>query len=428
MPAAFRIHGAVLTPRTSMHVSWHPDGVVVVNEGGRIAYCGSASTLPVEHLPLPGIGCDGLIIPGFIDCHIHLPQYDCRGMHAASLLEWLERYIFPEEERFADLEMARAVTRRFFDALARNGTTMAGVLLSPFPDAAEVAFVEAERSRLRVVMGMTLMDRAAPRALLLPPSEALMHTDNLIRRWHCSTDRLRYAVTPRFAPACSAELLRGAGELAARYGTCVQTHLNENAGEIALVRELFPDIPSYAAVYDAFGLLTHRTVCAHNVHADDGQLRLLAARGSAVAHCPESNLLLGSGRFPLDAHDDHGVRLGLATDIAAGASLSMFDAMRAMAFAQARPVDPCVLFRIATLGGAEAFSLQTKTGSLEEGKHADMIVVTLDDIVDDARPLRSLTAEDITSMLVHRAHAHDVTAVWVGGESVFDRLSERVQK
>jgi guanine deaminase len=410
-----------------MSISWHPDGVVVVDEGGRISFCGASSVLPAEYLSLPCIDSDGLIIPGFIDCHTHLPQYDCRGMHAASLLEWLERYMFPEEERFADPEIARVAAHRFFTALARNGTTTAGVLLSPHPEAAELAFVEAERSGLRVIMGMTLMDRGAPRALLLPPAEALMHTDRLIRRWHGSAGRLRYAVTPRFAPACSAELLRGAGELAAQWNIHVQTHLNENAAEIALVRELFPESSSYTAVYDASGLLTPRTVCAHNVHADDEQLDLLAARGAAVAHCPESNLLLGSGRFPLDAHNDHGIRLGLATDIAAGASLSMFDAMRAMAFAQARPVDPAVLFRTATLGSAQALSLHAQIGSLEIGKQADMIVVTLDDIIDEARPLRSLAAEEITSMLVHRAHAHDVASVWVGGEAVSGRRSEKHQ-
>ncbi|MBR9975199.1 MAG: guanine deaminase, partial [Bacteroidetes bacterium] len=416
MNAPFRLHAAVLSPRSRERADWHPHGVVVVDALGRIAWCGDEDRLPERFAPLPVLRSPHVILPGMIDAHVHLPQLDCRGKFGASLLEWLDRFIYPEEQRFAAEAVARDVARRFFAALSAAGTTTAMVFSTVHERATDIAFEEAERARLRIIMGKVLMDREAPEALCEPAAEGLAATQRLIERWHRRSDRLWYAVTPRFAVSCSAELLAGAGALANTYGTYVQTHCNESGGEIGRVRELFPDAAHYTGVYETAGLLGPHTVLAHNIHTDDAQLALLGARGCAVAHCPDSNLFLGSGRFPLEAHDQHGLRVALASDVGAGTTLSMFHIMHAMSHVQGRSLHPFRPLYHATLGGAEALGLDGAIGSIEEGKQADLIEVCFDHRFCKGKTLAQLSTQEIASVLVYRSTDQRIGRVWVGGE------------
>ncbi len=423
MIAPFRIHAALLSPIASDRMDWHPHGVLVVDQHGRIAWRGDESQLPELFSPLPCIRSPHVLIPGLIDAHVHLPQLDCRGKFGASLLEWLDRFIYPEELRFAEEQVARDVARRFYDALTAAGTTTAMVYSTVHERATDVAFEEAERSRLRIILGKVLMDREAPSGLLESAETGLAATERLIERWHRKTSRLWYAVTPRFALACTPRLLAGAAELARRHDTYVQTHCNESVGEIARVRGLFPEAAHYTGVYEAAGLLTSRTVLGHNIHTDDEQLEILRAHDCAVAHCPDSNLFLGSGRFALELYERHGVRYGLGSDVGAGTTLSMFHIMHAMSHVQSRSLHPFQPLYRATLGSARALGLQESIGSLDAGKEADVIEVEIEQRFCRGKQLQDLSAQEIASMIVYRSANQRVERVWVGGDLISQTVS-----
>ncbi len=421
MPSPFCIHSPLLNPVSPDKAQWFPEGVVAVGEDGRILFSGASKDLPASLEVLPSKTSRNLLLPGMIDTHVHLPQHDCRGKFGTSLLEWLDRFIFPEEQRFADAVVARDISQRFFHGLARAGTTTAMVYSSVHTESTNIAFEEAEQSGLRIVMGKLMMNREAPRALLEDDDEALSSTEELIQSWHRKNDRLYYAVTPRFAPTSTMELMKRASILARRYDTYVQTHLNESAGELERVRELFPDAPSYTHIYREAGLLTEKTVLGHNIRTDAVQLNMLAETGSAVSHCPDSNLFLGSGRFPLDDHIRAGVRFGLGSDVGAGTTLDMFHPMRAMSYVQDHSLHPFLPLYHATQGGADSLSLGDTIGSLSPGKQADMIELRIDNRFCLGKSLEQLSAVEIASVVVYRQDSDKVQRTWVGGETVYSR-------
>ncbi len=421
MPSPFCIHSPLLNPVSSDEAQWFPEGVVAVDDDGRILFSGASKDLPASLRALPSRKSRNLLLPGMIDTHVHLPQYDCRGKFGTSLLEWLDRFIFPEEQRFADPAVARDISQRFFGGLARAGTTTAMVYSSIHAEATNTAFEEAEQSGLRIIMGKLLMNREAPRALLESDDTALRSTEELIQSWHRKNDRLYYAVTPRFAPTSTMELMKRASVLARRYDTYVQTHLNESAGELERIRELFPDAPSYTHIYREAGLLTEKTVLGHNIRTDAVQLEMLADAGSAVSHCPDSNLFLGSGRFPHEEHMAAGIRIGLGSDVGAGTTLDMFHHMRAMSYVQGHSLHPFLPLYHATQGGADALSLGDTIGSLSTGKQADMIEVCIDDRFCLGKSLEQLSAVEIASVVVYRQDSDKVQRTWVGGETVYSR-------
>ncbi|MFA6233438.1 MAG: guanine deaminase [Bacteroidota bacterium] len=425
MNAPFRLHASLLTPLGKQHMDWHPHGAIVVDEHGRIVWRGEEAQLPESFLPLPEIRSPHVLLPGMIDAHVHLPQFDCRGKFGTSLLEWLDRFIYPEEMRFAEEVVARDVSRRFYDALITAGTTTAMVYATVHEHATDIAFEEAERAGLRIILGKLLMDREAPAELLEASATGLAATERLIERWHRKTPRLWYAVTPRFALSCTPQLLAGAAEIAQRHDTYIQTHCNESGGEIARVRELFPDAAHYTDVYETAGLLTPRTVLGHNIHTDDEQLSRLSAHDCSVVHCPDSNLFLGSGRFPIEQHEHHGVRFALGSDVGAGTTLSMFHIMHAMSHVQARSLHPCQPLYHATLGGAAALGLQDSIGSLDVGKEADIVEVEIEQRFCRGKRLQDLSAQEIASVLVYRSANQQVGRVWVGGINVRSHGSAR---
>jgi len=412
----FRLHGPLLSPVSEIEFRFFLRGVVAVGGDGRIAYSGPEPDLPEYAAALPRRESPGLLLPGFIDLHTHLPQYNARGRCGASLLEWLDRHIYPEEIRFADASYAREVSKHFFRALAASGTTTAAVYCSAHAEAARTAFEEAERSRLRIILGRTLMDRNAPPELVETPATSLREDEELISHWHRRTERLWCAVTPRFAPSCSMELMRGAARLAERHGCYVQTHVNESPAEIARARELFPELGSYTEVYETAGLLGERTLLAHNIHATESELDLCERTACAVVHCPEANLFLGSGRFPLKKYRNRTIRYGLGSDVGAGTTLFMPQIMRSMAWVQQENLHPFIPLYRATAGAAEALSLERNIGALDTGLCADMIAMRCDlETGEDAE----LSAEDAASAVVYRSQPSDILAVWVAGEQVF---------
>ncbi|WP_299596076.1 guanine deaminase [uncultured Microbulbifer sp.] len=360
--------------------AYHADGLLVV-EGGRVLALGEAGPLlkrfagtPVTHFP------DALLVPGFVDTHIHLPQSDVIASHGEQLLEWLSTYTFPAERRFADPHHAAEQVDFFLDQLLRNGTTAAMVFGSVHPQSVDRLFVAAELLGMCLVAGKVLMDRHAPAELLDTPQRAYDESRALIEQWH-GRGRLRYAVTPRFAPTSSPQQLDLAGRLLREYGSVyLQTHLSESREELAWVGELFPERRSYLDVYDAHGLVGARSVFAHGIHLENAECNRLAEVGAAVAFCPSSNLFLGSGLLDLQCLESLGVTVGVGTDVGAGTSFSQLrtlaDAYKVLQL-QGQSLDPVHAFYLATLGGAKALHLEDQIGNLAPGKFADFCVLDL---------------------------------------------------
>ena len=357
------------------------DGALVM-EAGRITELGDAGEVlrslsaetPVDHYP------DALILPGFIDTHIHLPQTQVIASYGAQLLDWLERYAFVEEQKFADPDHAERIAGFFLDELLRNGTTTAAVYGSVHPQSAEAFFAEASKRNLRMIAGKVLMDRDAPAGLMDSAERGFEESRALIERWH-GQGRLHYAVTPRFAVTSSEAQLEAAGALLqSASGLYMQTHLSENAREIETVKTRFPWAESYTHVYDRFGLLGPRALFGHCLHLEAGEKERLSATRSVAVFCPTSNLFLGSGLFNLaDLCDPRRpIPVGIATDVGGGTSYSMLrTAAEAYKVLQLRGQNFPALdaFYRLTLGNARALGLEDKIGSLAPGSEADLVVL-----------------------------------------------------
>ena len=339
--------------------------------------------LKPEHLP------GRIIAPGFVDMHVHYPQTNVIGSPADGLLPWLENYTFPEEKRFAAREYCAQAATFFIAELLRNGVTSALVFATSHPQSADALFEAAQARHMRIITGMCLMDRNAPADLLNQPGPAtsateqsLRDTEALIQRWH-HTDRLGYAITPRFSPTCSEAQLHGAGELARQYpDVWIQSHVAENHDEVRWAAELFPQSRSYLSGYGDFGLLRPRAVYAHCIHLDADDRALMRDTGTAAAVCPTSNLFLGSGFFDYAKADEAGFLYGLASDVGGGTSFSPFHTMlaayyvgrdgQAKAGLSLRPAD---LWWQHTAGAARAIGLDGVVGNLLPGCEADFVVI-----------------------------------------------------
>lgn len=356
----------------------HADGLLVVEDGivaafgDHVALAGYHPTLPIEDHR------GKLLVPGFVDTHVHYPQTERIAAHGAQLLDWLERHIFPAEQAFADRAHADDVAAFFLDELLRNGTTSALVFATVHPQSVDALFEAALSRDMRILSGKTLMDRDAPDGLRDTVESGRDESEALIRRWR-GRGRLGYAVTPRFALTSTREQLASAGDmLAAHRDTLLHTHLSENLGEIAAVGERYPEAADYLDVYARYGLVTGRSVFAHGLHLDDGAMGRLARAGAAIAFCPTSNLFLGSGLFDLARADAVGVRVGIGTDVGAGTSFSILHTLgEAYKVCQMRgaSLDPFRALWLATGAGAAALGIGDKVGGLAAGQEADFVLL-----------------------------------------------------
>ncbi len=371
-------------------------------------------------------GSESLLTPGFVDTHLHAPQVEMIGSFGGHLLEWLERYTFPTEGRFADPEHARRVGSFLFRELLRNGTTAGMIFSTIHQQATDIFFEEAEAAGFRGIIGKTMMDRNAPEYLLEDADASYEGSKKLIERWG-DHPTLRYAITPRFAPTSTPRQLELAGQLKKEHPDCyVHSHVSENKAEVAWVHELFPDAPHYVGVYDHYGLVDERTVLAHGVHLTDDEIALLAQRGGRVSHCPNSNLFLGSGLMPLRRLIEAGVRVGLGSDIGAGTTPSPFNAMAdCYKVQQVRGdvLNPFQLWYLATLGGARVLSLDDRAGSLEPGKDADFLVLDLQATpMLEARTVHAESIEDLLAGLIFIGDDRVVRKTFVQGREVSRRI------
>jgi guanine deaminase len=365
----------------------------------------------------------GLLLPGFVDTHVHYPQVRAIGALGMPLLEWLDRCALPEEARLADVDYAREVAGEFIASLVDSGTTTALVFGSHFAPAVDALFEASTGRGLRVTCGLVVGDRMLRPDLHTTAQRAYDEGRELARRWH-QRGRTRYAVTPRFSLSCTDDLLASCAALHDDTEGCWFTsHINENPAEIAKVRELFGC--GYLESYDRHGLVGPRSVFAHNVHPSDAELKLLAARESTVAHCPTSNAALGSGLFPFDRHLSFGVRVALGCDVGAGTGFSLFkEGLQAYFLQQLRGQDGVALtsahlLHLATAAGADALGMREQVGDLTVGRRFDALWL-------DPRPGTPLDIglrhahgpSDALAKAFALATPHDVRGVWVDGERV----------
>jgi guanine deaminase len=400
------------------------DAGVLVRDGA-VVERGSFADISARHADESVVDLSGgLVLPGLVDTHVHLPQVRVIGGLGMPLLDWLDQCALPEEARLADDAYARSVAREFVSGLARAGTTTALVFGSHFPSAVDALFAEASRVGLRVTSGLVVGDRLLRNELLTTPERAYDEGLALARRWH-GVGRNRYAVTPRFSLSCNGPLLEScASLLTAVDGSLLTSHINENPVEISVVSDLFGGC-KYLETYDQHGLVSARTVLAHNVHPTDDELKRLADVDAAVAHCPTSNCSLGSGLFPLRRHLDAGVRVALGSDVGAGTGFSLLKEglqayfVQQLLGEQGRQLTPAQLLHLSTSAGADALGLAHEIGDLSVGKRFDAVWLrpapgtTLDVCLRNAVDL-----DDALAKAFSLGGPSDVAGVWVDGSPV----------
>ncbi|MFC4638343.1 guanine deaminase [Deinococcus hohokamensis] len=404
------------------------DGALLVRDGQIVAsgpYHDLRATCP--DAPVTDLR-GGVLLPGFIDTHVHYPQVRVLGGLGMPLLDWLDHNTLPEEGRLAEAAYARAVAGEFLQGLRTNGTTTALVFGSHFAGAMDEFFAEAQASGLRIVAGQVVSDRLLRPELHTTPAQAYAEGHTLIRRWH-GQGRLRYAVTPRFSLSASEGLLESCAALMGDFpGITMTSHINENRREIEVVRGLFPGARDYLDTYERAGLVGARTVLAHSVHPSDRELDVMAGRGCAVAHCPCSNSALGSGVFPLRRHLTAGVQVALGTDVGAGSGFSMLKEGLQASFMQQLLGEEGItlgaehLLYLATRAGAQALGLEATTGDFTPSKAFDAVYLqpdqgsTLDTVLRHAG-----SPEQALAALFTLGTQADVARVWVVGDEVYSR-------
>jgi guanine deaminase len=398
------------------------DGSVVLDTNGKIAWVGASDDLPTRYsgYDIDDYG-DKLIMAGFVDTHIHFPQYRMLAASSNGLLDWLDRYTFPEELKYSSDSYAEAAAQKFLEALFRNGTTSALAFSTVHSSSVNALFQAAQEKNMALVTGKTMMDRNAPQELTDNAQSSYEECQQLIDKWH-GKDRLHYAITPRFAITSTGAQLRYAGNLLQDNKTCLmQTHLSESLGELAAVEDLFPNARDYTDVYDAFDLVTDRSIFAHGIHLSERELARLSEAGSSIIHCPTSNTFLGSGLFKIAAMKDKSrpIKMGMATDIGAGTSFSMLATM-AEAFKvgmlNGYRLSAQEAFYTATLGNAEVLKLSSDIGSIENGKWADLIVLDpkATDVLANRMQL-SDSIEDVLFSLMLLGDDRAIQATYVAG-------------
>ncbi|TVV46069.1 guanine deaminase [Thalassolituus sp. C2-1] len=402
------------------------DGLLITDtDAGTVIGCGDAATMLAQYPDIHVTQYDNaLIMPGFIDTHIHYPQVDVIASYGEQLLDWLNNYTFPTEVNFANTDVANNAAEFFLQELLKNGTTTALVFGTVHKSAVDAFFEISQRLNTRMICGKVMMNRHAPEALCDTVESSIADTQELIDRWH-NNGRQLYAITPRFAITSTPEQLAAAGQLMAdNPGVYMQTHLAENLDEIAFVKELFPERKSYLDVYDHYGLLGERSVFAHCVHLDAEDYQRMSETGSKISFCPTSNLFLGSGLFQLD-DQPFPVDVSVATDVGGGTSFSMLQTMNeAYKICQLKgsKLAPQRAFYMMTLGNAKALSVDDKIGNFESGKEADFVVLDLagTDLMKRRQSICKTLDETLFSLMI-LGDDRAVRETFVAGRSVWTK-------
>ncbi len=399
---------------------------IVVMEDGKIVQAGAASQI------LPTLGdvpvkayTDSIIVPGFIDSHVHYPQTEMIAAYGEQLIDWLNNYTFIAEQGFASKDHAAEVAEVFIKEQFRNGATSSTVYCTIFPQSVDALFEEAAKHNMRVMAGKVCMDRNAPPELLDTAQRAYDESKALIQKWH-KNGRAEYVITPRFIPTSTPEQMEAVGALAMEFpDTLIQSHVSENVNEVAWVKELCPEAQDYTDAYAKYGLLRDRAIYGHGIHLTERELNVFSETGAAIAHCPTSNFFLGSGCLNVKKlkNADRPVRIGLATDLGAGTSFSILQTMNeAYKAAQMNkaPYSSLHAFYLASRGTAEALRLSDKIGSIEPGMEADLAVINLKSTpIIDYRMRYAKSLEEVLFIQMTLADDRAIAATYVAGKEVY---------
>jgi guanine deaminase len=377
---AFKADPFAVDPEDAL--AFDSDGAVVICDG-LIEATGPAHEILARY---PGIAVeaypDHLITSGFVDAHIHYPQTGIIASYGAQLMEWLQKYTFPEELKFSDPDYARSIAETFLDEILRNGTTTASVYCTVHPQSVDALFEAATGRGLRMAAGKSMMDRNAPPGLTDTPQRAYDESEALIERWH-GRDRSTYVVTPRFSVTSSDAQMEAMGALwKAHPTTLMQTHISENLAEIKSVAALFPTARDYLDTYERVGLIGPGANFGHAIHLGPREIDRLRDTGSGISHCPTSNFFIGSGLFDLAGlrQSANPIPVGLGTDVGGGSSFSMLATMRAayeIAQLRGNSLHPARAFWLATQGSARVLRMHDRIGNLTAGFDADIAVLDL---------------------------------------------------
>lgn len=409
----------VINPVSEEKVEIYNPGYLVVCEGKILSLTNKDPSSDYKGSELVNFE-NKIILPGLIDTHLHLPQYSFLGKGTdLELLEWLETLTFPSEARFSDPEYARNITEKFFDDLIAHGTTTASIYTTIHEQATDIAFSMADKKGMRAFIGKVMMDQNSPEELLENTEESLKASIRLFKKWdNYDNGRLRYIFTPRFAPTCSMELMRGVGKFIKENNAYAQTHLSENLNEIKLVGDLFPKSSDYTDVYNSAGLTGKKVIMAHCIHLTNKEIRILAETGTKIAHSPYSNENLKNGVMPYMKMKKAGITVGLGSDIAGGPSISMFEQMKQAIKASEKAIktyedinqtmSPSEALYLATLGGANVLGIADITGNLSKDKEADFIVINSEKI--------KTNSEDIISSIIELGKDMEVEKTFVRGK------------
>jgi guanine deaminase len=397
--------------------------IISTNERGQVSYDRNVFvSINGSEITEISSSCDGkyedlshlVCLPGFIDTHIHLAQNYARGYHGGNLLEWLEKNIFPEELKTKSIQYANKISSDFFHNLLENGTTTSVVYTSVFSDACDTAFSVANKLGVRAVIGKVMMDQNSPSFLQETEKDSLKESIELFEKWNLKTPLLEYVFTPRFAPTCSRNLMKEIGRFASQSNAYIQTHLSENFGEIAWVNQLFPTEKSYTEVYEKCGLLGEKTILAHCIHLKDEEWDIMKATNSKIAHCPDSNFFLKSGRFHIEKALEMEIPFALASDVGAGTEFSMLYHMKMENYMQLQYlISPEEAFFDATFGAAKVLSKQQEIGSIEINKQADLQFRTCSNL--------EKTAHEILSNWMYCYDSTSVEQVYIAGKKVYSK-------
>lgn len=412
---------------------YESDALVII-ENGRIKAFGSYDSLKsslTADIPLTTYK-DSLILPGFIDTHVHYPQTQIIGAYGKQLIDWLNNYTFIAEQQFAKPEHGRDVANVFLRECMRAGTTTAMVYCTVYPQSVDVFFEESEKINARMIAGKVMMDRNAPDALLDTAQSGYDQSKALLQKWH-KCGRQLYCITPRFAPTSTPEQMEMVGALWKEHPDAyLQSHVSENLGEVAWVKELYPERSGYLDVYDYYGQLGPRAVYGHGIHLTESELARCYETGTAIAHCPTSNLFLGSGCLNVEnlQRQDRPVRVGLATDLGAGTSFSQLQTMNEaykVAQLNGNALSAWHAYYLATRGAAHSLYLDDTIGSIAPGYEADLVVLNLHSTpIIDYRMKYCRSIEEALFIQMTMADDRATRATYVAGELVYD--SERQQQ
>ncbi len=389
--------------------------------GGKIAARGPADTLRAQHPDVAEVAYgEALILPGFIDAHVHFPQTAMIASWGKRLIDWLNTYTFPEEMRFGDPAYAAEIAARYLDLTTAHGTTSMVSFCTIHPESVEAFFTEAQKRGQRVVAGKTCMDRNAPEGLQDTAQSGYDDSKALLEKWH-GVDRISYAITPRFSPTSTPDQLSAMGALWAEHPDCLmQTHLSEQVDEVEWVKGLFPNARDYLDTYEAHGLLGANGLYGHSIHLEAREKHRLLEVGAALVHCPTSNTFIGSGLFDMAGLKADGHRVGLATDTGGGSNFSMLRTMGAayeLAQLRGTALHPAQLLWLATAGSAGAIGMADRIGTLAPGTEADIVVLDLASTPAIAQ--RATRASDLWEAVFPTIMMGDdraVKAVWIGGQ------------